>query len=264
MVTAFVAPLVFVVAVWIAIVMLNERYGILSCDRFPAPAAKWFAYIWLLLLFVVLAVVVTGSALSQPTSEQLTSLPFYRLFALHAILVVFLAGWWFAAGKPDLREFLNIRHEKPSEVLAIGVSVGVGGWIFTLLTAMLIALSLRGLGLMDEPPDPPAMIGWMAALPVWKKALIVLSAMTVEEFFFRSFLQKRVGLMASTLLFALAHFTYGNPLLLVGVTIVSLVIGVTFYRTKNVLPGIIAHGVFDAIQLFVIVPIAVRMTGIGS
>jgi membrane protease YdiL (CAAX protease family) len=42
------------------------------------------------------------------------------------------------------------------------------------------------------------------------------------------------------------------------------VIGVTFYRTKNVLPGIIAHGVFDAIQLFVIVPIAVKMMGIGG
>jgi membrane protease YdiL (CAAX protease family) len=47
----------------------------------------------------------------------------------------------------------------------------------------------------------------------------VLSAMTVEEAFFRSFLQKRIGLIASTILFALAHFTYGNPLLLIGVTV---------------------------------------------
>ena len=74
----------------------------------------------------------------------------------------------------------------------------------------------------------------------------------------------RIGLVASTVLFALAHFTYGNPLLLIGVTIISLIIGITFYRTKNVIPGILAHGVFDAIQLFVIVPFAFRMMGAGG
>lgn len=254
----------FVTVVWLAIVFLNEKYGLLSCDRFPSPAAKWFAYLWLGAFMIVLALLVTGSALTPVTSKQLADTPFYSLFAMHAILVVFLVGWWAASGTPELREFLNIRHERPAEVVAIGVSVGVGGWIFTLVMAMLVALLLQATGVIDQPPDPPAMIGWMAALAWWKKALIVLSAMTVEEFFFRSFLQKRVGLIASTILFALAHFTYGNPLLLIGVTVISLVIAVTFYRTKNVIPGIIAHGVFDAIQLFVIVPIAVKMMGLGG
>lgn len=257
----YAAALVFVVVVWLTIVFLNERYGFLSCDRFPTPVLKWIAYVWLGGFMAVLAVLVTGSALMPVTVKQLASAPFYSLFALHAILIIFLLGWWLLSGRPPLREFLNIRHERPAEVVAIGVSVGVGGWIFTLLAAMLVALLLKTVGLLPESPEPPAMIGWMAALPAWKKALIVLSAMTVEEFFFRSFLQKRVGLVASTILFALAHFTYGNPLLLIGVTIISLVIGITFYRTKNVVPGILAHGVFDAIQLFVIVPIAVKVMG---
>lgn len=253
----------FVTLVWLTIVFLNERHGLLSCDRFSHPALKWFAYFWLWAFMVALALLVTVSALTPMTSKQLASTPFYSLFFMHAVLIVFLIGWWLATGFPDLREFLNIRHERPAEVVAIGVSVGVGGWMFTLLMAMLVALLLQATGVMEKPPDPPAMIGWMAALAWWKKALIVLSAMTVEEFFFRSFLQKRIGLIASTILFALAHFTYGNPLLLIGVSVISLVIGVTFYRTKNVIPGIIAHGVFDAIQLFVIVPIAVKMMGIG-
>ena len=261
---AFVIPVAFVVLVWAAIVFLNERYGLLSCDRFPSVGHKWFAYAWLGLFMVALAALVTASALTTPTLKQLADMPFYSLFSLHAVLVIFLLGWWAASGRPGIREFLNIRHERPAEVVAIGVSVGVGGWIFTLLMALVVALILKGVGLIDEAPEPPAMIGWMAALPIWKKALIILSAMTVEEAFFRSFLQKRIGLVASTILFALAHFTYGNPLLLIGVTIISLVIGLTFYRTKNVVPGVIAHGVFDAIQLFVIVPIAVKVTGIGS
>ncbi len=260
----YIAAIAFVLVVWIAIVILNERSNLLSCDRFPSATMKWVAYIWLGLFMVTLAALVTGSALTPPTSKQLAEVPFYSLFMLHAVLIVFLAGWWALSGRPNLKEFLQIRHERPAEVLAIGTAVGVGGWMLTLLTAMLVALALQAAGFLEEPPDPPAMIGWMAALPIWKKALIVLSAMTVEEFFFRSFLQKRIGLVASTILFALAHFTYGNPLLLIGVTIISLIIGITFYRTKNVIPGILAHGVFDAIQLFVIVPIAVKVTGIGS
>lgn len=261
---AYIFSSLFVIVVWLAIVVLNERRNLLSCDRFPNAGAKWFAYIWLLLFMVGIALMVTQSAQTTVGPKQLANMPFYSLFLMHAILVLFLIGWWLASGMPNLREFLQIRHERPSEVIAIGVAVGVGGWMFTIVMALVAVLILRGVGVLDNPPEPPAMIGWMANLALWKKALIVLSAATVEEAFFRSFLQKRVGLIASTVLFALAHFTYGNPLLLIGVTVISLVISVAFYRTKNVLPGVIAHGVFDAIQLFVIIPVAFRMVGAGA
>lgn len=257
-------PILLIAIVWLLIVVLNERSNLLSCDRFPSPAAKWGAYLLLGLFMVGLAFVVTSTSRRPPTSADLAKTPFYTLFGLHAALIVFLVLWWVASGRPALREYLNIQRQPAADVVLTGVAVGVGGWVFTLLTAAMFALFLKSVGMLPEQPEPPAMIGWMAALPVWKKALIVLSAMTVEEFFFRSWLQKRVGLVASTILFALAHFTYGQPLLLIGVTIISLVIGITFYRTKNVVPGIIAHGVFDAIQLFVIVPLAVRMMGISG
>lgn len=259
---AYVLSGSLILLVWLTIVVLNERYNLLSCDRFPSALAKWFAYVWLGAFMLLLALLVTGAALAPATAKQLQNVPFYNLFMLHGVLVVFLVGWWAASGRPDLREFLNIRYERPSEVVAIGVSVGVGGWILTLSIALAVALLLQAIGAIDTPSQPPEMIGFMADLAICKKALIVLSAMTVEEAFFRSFLQKRIGLIASTILFSLAHFTYGNPLLLIGVTVVSLIIGITFYRTKNVVPGVIAHGVFDAIQLFVIVPIAVRAVGV--
>ncbi|MDP9192478.1 MAG: CPBP family intramembrane metalloprotease [Acidobacteriota bacterium] len=259
----YAASALFALVVCLTIFYLNERHGLLSCDRFPSATAKWVAYAWLTLFFVVMAYLVTGSALSKMTAKQVADIPFYSLFGMHVILVVFLLGWWAATGFPEWREFLNVRHERPAEVVSIGVAVGVGGWIFTIVMAMLVGLALQATGALEQAPEPPAMIGMMATMAWWKKALIILSAMTVEEAFFRSFLQKRVGLVASTILFALAHFTYGNPLMLIGVTVISLVIGVTFYRTKNVIPGVIAHGVFDAIQLFVIVPFAVKMMGLG-
>ena len=45
---AYIVSIGFVILVWIAIVALNERYGLLSCDRFSSDIAKWLAYVWLL------------------------------------------------------------------------------------------------------------------------------------------------------------------------------------------------------------------------
>lgn len=257
----FVGPIAFIGLVYGSIVYLNERHGLLSCDRFRSAAARYGAYAWLGFFMLALVVLVVGSALQPPTAKQLESAPFYSLFALHAVLIVFLVGWWLLTERPPLRQFLNIPREGTAEAVLLGIAVGFGGWIVTILGALTVALILRETGVMAEDPKPSPMIGWMASLPLWKKGLIVLSAMTVEEAFFRGFLQKRVGVIASTILFALAHAGLGQPLLLIGVSVISLVIGLTFYRTKNLIPGIVAHGVFDAVQLFVIIPIAFKFVG---
>jgi membrane protease YdiL (CAAX protease family) len=82
--------------------------------------------------------------------------------------------------------------------------------------------------------------------------------MVVEELFFRSFLQTRVGPIAATLMFTAAHGAYGQPLVLVGILVISTVLSMTFATYRNVLPCIIAHGVFDSIQMFVFIPMALR------
>jgi len=258
----FVLPVIFIALVYLAIIYFNERYQLFSCDRFPSPAAKLLAYLWLGLFLGLLSVLIVASAQAPPTKIDLAKVPFYSLFTLHAILVIFLLGWWLLTGRPHLADFFNLRGTNGTTIMT-GLAVGVGGWLVTIILALLIALILQASGLLPKAPEPPAMIAWLAALPLWKKCLIVLSAMTIEEAFFRGWLQKRVGLIASTVLFALAHSGLGQPFLLIGVALISLVIGFTFYRTKNLVPGIIAHGVFDAVQLFVIIPIAFKATGLG-
>ena len=253
----------FVAVVYVAILWLNERYGLFAADRFPSQGAKLAAYIWLAVVLFGLTFLIVGSALHTPTAKELARVPFYSLFLLHAVLIVFLAGWWLLTGRPPLREFLSLRGGRTGEMVMTGFAVGVGGWIVTLIFALLLAAILKATGLLPAPPQPPPMIAWMAALPAWKKLFVVFSAMTIEEFFFRGWLQTRLGLLASTILFALAHSGFGQPLLLIGVSLISLIIGVTFYRTKNLLPGIIAHGIFDAVQIFVIIPIVFRMMGMG-
>lgn len=238
----------------------NERFGLLSSDAFPSAGHRWGAYGWFALLVFIITLLVVQS--SRATGQiDLDNLSFWALFTMHVLLSVFLVGWWLLAGRPPLQSFLNLRMQHPMQSVAIGIVVGVGGWVVTLSIALGVGLALNQAGLMPEDVQPSPIIPWMASLPLWQKALIVLSAMTVEEAFFRGWLQKRTGLLISTALFAVSHAGYGQPFLLVGVTVVSLVIGYTFYKTKDLWPCVIAHGVFDAIQLFVIVPLVLQMSG---
>jgi uncharacterized protein len=260
----YLFPLLFIALIYVAMIVMNERYRLFSTDRFSSTTMKVIAYLWLGLLLFGLAILITGSSLRIPSAQELARVPFYSLFGLHAILFVFLLGWWLLTRRPPIGEFLNIPRHGNGEAVLTGFAVGVGGWIVTISIALIIGLLLVASGLMPKNPQPSPMIGWMAALPLWKKGVIVLSAMTIEEAFFRGWLQKRIGVIASTILFALAHSGLGQPFLLIGVTLISLVIGFTFYRTKNLIPGIIAHGIFDAVQLFVIIPVVFKMSGMGA
>jgi membrane protease YdiL (CAAX protease family) len=262
MIGHLVIPLIFVGIVWLAMVLLNETTDLFR-DRFPHPALKYVAYLWLGGFMFLMTGLVVVSSLMQPTPKQLAATPFYQLFGLQLIMLIFLFGWWAMTGFPSLGSFLNIQRERVGQAVLTGFAVGVGGWVVTILTALLVAAILKATGLLPNAPKPPALIAWLAALPLWKKCLIVLSAMTVEEALFRGFFQKRVGLLVSTMLFALAHVGLGQPFLLIGISVVSLIIGAAFYRTKNLIPGVIAHGVFDAVQLMVLIPLVFQLGGLG-
>lgn len=240
------------------LIAANEAFGLFSQDRFPTRAHKLGAYVALIGLFALLAFLVSASSQAPATSEQLSSMPFWSLFTMHGILLVFLGIWWSLSGRPDLRTFFSFRREGALDDTMAGLGLGVGGWFVTISIALLIGLILQATGQISDDVAPPAAVPWMAALPAWKKCLIIFSAMTVEELFFRAWLQTRVGLLASTVLFVIAHAGFGQPLMFIGITVVSLVIGIAFWRTKSLLPCIVAHGVFDAIQLFIIIPVVVQ------
>ena len=45
---------------------------------------------------------------------------------------------------------------------------------------------------------------------------------------------------------------------LVGILVISTVLSITFAKYRNVLPCIVAHGVFDSIQMFIVIPILLK------
>jgi membrane protease YdiL (CAAX protease family) len=156
-------------------------------------------------------------------------------------------------------QFGFVARNVPQEI-GLGLLLGVGAWVVVLAGIMLIGLLLYALGAGEAlPKQPPALIPFIAALPIWVKILISLSAGVVEESFFRGFLQPRMGLFLSTLLFALAHFSYGQPFMLIGITLLSLIYGLLVQWRQNIWPAIAAHVLFDAVQLLVVVPGALRL-----
>jgi membrane protease YdiL (CAAX protease family) len=190
------------------------------------------------------------------------SLP--SLFVGHAGLSAFLLLWWILRRPIRVSRFLYLDTARVSD-LAGGVTLGFRVWLLTfgiaagaglILQIVLEAGDSHPGAALDLPEIPDVMV-WMVSLPIWSKLTIVAVAMTVEEAFFRAFLQSRIGLIPSSLLFALGHASYGLPTLMIGVFVVSIIIGRDFAQHGSLARCMLAHGVFDAIQLLLIVPFAV-------
>ncbi len=190
------------------------------------------------------------------------SVPVWALFANHAILLGTL-GAWFAAGFAGSglpwRDQVGLRSRRPLEELAIGAAAGIASWVVAIGAALLVArLLVAGGGEDLVPKQPPAAIEWIAGLPLLVRVSVALSAGVVEELFFRGFLQPRIGLWFSTALFAAAHLSYGQPFLLLGISILSILYGLLVRWRQSLWAAIAAHALFDLVQLVIVVPTVFR------
>lgn len=226
-------------------------------DGFEEPGRRAVAVGLLagVLLLTVAIPFAGGLAGAQPETKELSLV---SVFAVHGMLLFFLACYYALSGRRSIADFLRIRSGHPAADLARGAAIGVAGWLLTIVTAIVLlgiwyVISHRFRGEAEGGAISPTIV-WLVSRPLGVKLAIVASAMVVEELFFRSFLQTRVGPVAATLMFTAAHGAYGQPLMLVGILVISTVLSVTFARSRNVLPCMAAHGVFDAIQMFVVIP----------
>ncbi|HEX5716734.1 MAG TPA: CPBP family intramembrane glutamic endopeptidase [Thermoanaerobaculia bacterium] len=264
----------------------------------PGFLDPWRRILAWTLVAMILWVGAFGSlaSIGQETPElDLSQLTTPRLFLLHFLLVMTIVSWFllgFAGVRPAppppppppdyplsdeepapvaapaappvplFRQFMAqfgfIAPDVPREI-GVGVLVGIGSWGAVLAVAILLGLIIMALGGEDAlPKQPPALIPWIVALPVGVRLLISLSAGVVEEVFFRGFLQPRIGIFLSTLLFILAHFSYGQPFMLVGIGTLSLIYAFLVRWRQNIWPAIAAHFLFDAVQLLFIIPFALK------
>ena len=186
-----------------------------------------------------------------------------QLFLLHGLFAATLVIWFllgFAGSGGSWTAQLGLRVARPLDELGIGAAAGIGGWLLVLGVMVSLGSLIWALGGEEMLPDrPPALIPWLAGLPIALRLAISVSAGVFEEAFFRGFLQPRVGITMSTVLFVLAHASYEQPLMLVGVTLLSLLFALLVKWRQSIWAAVVAHAVFDAVQLLIVVPTALEL-----
>ena len=225
------------------------------------------ALLGLVLWFGVFAAVGQIGLPSVADQIDFANLSPLNLFAMHAILVATLAVWlalgYWRCGHDAgtvIRSQLGLRLRPGQSVpreLALGIGAGVVLWagVLAVVVVAALAVGLAG-GFENLPSEAPKMVLWIGSLPILLRLMVSLSAGVVEELFFRGFLMPRVGFGLSNVLFVLAHLNYEQPFLLLGVALLSIAFSLLVRWRGNIWPAIVAHALFDAIQLLLIVPAA--------
>jgi membrane protease YdiL (CAAX protease family) len=228
----------------------------------PGRRAAGLVLFWAVLVTCVVYPSISPGDLASVDPETLW---FPSIFMGHLVLGGFLLLWWLLAWRSVPLRFLRLEGAAWSDI-GYGLRVGALGWgaaitasaVVTLLLFLVSYVHSAGAAPLANPIDIPPVLLWLTQLSLWHKLTVVAVAMTVEEAFYRAFLQTRIGWIWSSVLFALSHGGYGLPNLTASVFVVSLAIGAALRRRDNLLPCIVAHGVFDAVQLLVVMPLAVR------
>lgn len=220
----------------------------------------------ILFLGIFLPVGLVGLERAPMAAEDVTA---PRLFVLQGLLLLSLVLWFVlgyagvAAGSGEARRSLGasfgrqfgLRAEDPVAEIGIGLLAGAAGWVMVILLMLAVVGTVWALGGEDYlPKEPPELIPIVAGLPLLVRVAIGMTAGVVEELFFRGFLQPRVGITVSTALFVMAHLSYDQPFMLVGITALSILFALLVRWRRNILAAIAAHAAFDLIQLLIVVP----------
>ncbi len=82
--------------------------------------------------------------------------------------------------------------------------------------------------------------------------MIVILRVISEEVFFRGFLVEKIGIVASSGIFALFHIGYGSVAEVIGAFVLGLLLAKAFQLNKNLYPNILGHAAYNAIALWAI------------
>ena len=76
---------------------------------------------------------------------------------------------------------------------------------------------------------------------------LLVVRVVAEEIFFRGFLIQRIGWIPSTVLFAIAHVSYGSVTEVLGALVLGALLAKAYERNRNIVPNIVAHMFYNLI-----------------
>lgn len=132
---------------------------------------------------------------------------------------------------------LFLRFSDARQVLLYSL-FGIGGAVVMLILAVGVTMLLQQVG---YDPENPVVEG-MAQIMTWPLVFwIALTAAIGEELFFRGFLQPRIGIVASAVLFGLLHMSYGVPLQVFIPLLFGFLLSFLVVYTRSLVPAMVAH-----------------------
>ncbi len=121
----------------------------------------------------------------------------------------------------------------------------VGGFFAIIFSLYIVGYLL----LYFDVNDQTAVVEIVQGLPLYVLVLAVLFAPFSEELFFRAFLVPRIGVLGSSVVFALLHLSYSSISELSGAFVIGLILALIYKYSKSVIPPIMIHMAFNFIAV---------------
>jgi len=126
--------------------------------------------------------------------------------------------------------------------------LSAAGFAMVLITLLILGIIAEYFGFADQE----AVYEKVLELPVYVLLFAVIAAPVSEELFFRALLVPRIGVLASSVLFGLMHFSYGSVIEIAGAALVGIILGVIYKTGKSITPVLIIHIMYNLLSILVI------------
>lgn len=166
---------------------------------------------------------------------------------LYYLLLLFLAGfpfYWLCAAKgyswkKAVFELLPKRASWKKELAGAAKLFILLFGAFIVLSAILSLAGLNDLEKVNSLVNGQVQSG---AIPF---AITIGTVVFLEEFFFRAFLQKRIGIAPSTIVFTLLHWGYGSIAELIGVLALGLILAYWYKKHNSLMQNYLGHIIYN-------------------
>lgn len=170
------------------------------------------------------------------------------LYYLMLFLMVAAPFFWLRAAKDfswkkAISELLPKRVAWRKEVFG---AVKLFALLFAAFVILSTALNFAGINDLEKVNESINLDASAGAIPF---AVTIGIVVFIEEFFFRAFLQKRVGIFPSTALFTLLHWGYGSIAELIGVLALGLILAYWYKKHNSLIQNYLGHIIYDIVAI---------------
>ncbi|VVC03901.1 CAAX protease self-immunity [Candidatus Burarchaeum australiense] len=98
--------------------------------------------------------------------------------------------------------------------------------------------------------DSEKVVQVIEGVPLSVLLLAVFISPITEELFFRGLLAPRIGILGSSIIFAISHVTYGSVMEILNVFIVGLIFAWVFLSRRSLISPMVSHAIINATAVY--------------